>query len=171
MKIKKWIPIVLILVIALSAYGRGHKMGNGPHEHMKQMLELTDDQQEKIEALHLELDKKIIPLKSEMGIKQAELEALMVEDNPGEKAVAGKIKEIGDLRTKMHTLKSAMVLDMRQLLTPEQRLKFDKGHMHMKHGMHGEGMKMKKMHGNCKGHCGDGCKRAELKKEIEVIEE
>ncbi len=165
MKVKKWIPIVLILFIALSSYARGHKMGNGPHQHMQKMLELTDDQQQKIEALHLELDKKMIPLKSEMGIKQAELDALMVEDKPSEKAVSGKIKEIGDLRTKMHTLKSAMILDMRQSLTPEQRLKFDKGHQHMKHGMHGgEGMKMKKMHGGCKGDCGGGCKEVKEKK-------
>lgn len=185
MKTKLWIPVtILIFSVAISGFARGPKegMGKGRHPGMMGKFKLTDEQQEKIDALHLDLDKKLVPLKSELGIKQAELDALMVQENPSEKAVNGKIKEIGDLKTKMHTLMSGMVLKVRLVLTPEQRIQFDKRHMFMGGKMHGCGPEGRGMHGgamralipphgDCMGHdCGKH-PHVKMEEKTEDIEE
>lgn len=88
--------------------------------------DLTEDQQKQIEKLKTDLDKAILPLESQLDVKSAELKNLMIADNPNIAAVNAKLDEIGGLRTQIQKRRVTNQLEIRKLLTPEQRIAFDK---------------------------------------------
>ncbi len=55
---------------------------------------LSEEQQKKAEALNLEIEKALVPLKAQMDVKAAELKVLAVADNPDKAAIDKKIEEI-----------------------------------------------------------------------------
>jgi Spy/CpxP family protein refolding chaperone len=88
--------------------------------------DLTEDQQKQIDKLKLDLEKAVLPLETQLGVKAAELKALVVADNPNAGAVNAKLDDIGALRTQIHKKRVANRLEVRKLLTPEQRVAFDR---------------------------------------------
>jgi Spy/CpxP family protein refolding chaperone len=104
---------------------------------------LSDQQKEQVKKIRLETQKAMLPLESQIEVKSAELKSLLVSDNPGTAAVNAKLEEIGSLRTQMQKKRVAQQLDIRRLLTPDQRVAFDerllKGFDRMHEGMR-EGM-------------------------------
>lgn len=130
-------------LIAGSVYGqmvhKQIKMMQGPGCGMVENL--TEDQQKKIDALHTDLDKVLTPLKADLAIKKAELNKLLVADNPSNSAVEKKIDEIYAIKSAIEKKQTKTHLDVRAILTPEQRVSFDKQHccgsphrMHMMKG-------------------------------------
>ena len=89
--------------------------------------DLTEEQQEKIQSLNLDLQKELIPIRSQLELKNVELKALLIVDNPDEKAINSKIDEIGKLETEIQKATVKNNLAIRALLTPEQRIIFDGG--------------------------------------------
>jgi Spy/CpxP family protein refolding chaperone len=87
---------------------------------------LTEDQQKKAQALDLETEKAVLPLKAQLDVKTAELKALAVAENPDKGAIDKKIEEIGALRTQIMKKKILNKLAVRALLTPDQRVEFDR---------------------------------------------
>ncbi len=102
-----------------------HPKGECPHSQCAS-LQLTEEQQKKIDELKLALDKELLPLKADLKVKKAELEKLLLAEKPSKTTVEKKIDEIGALRIQIHKALVNHRLAVRELLTPEQRVKFDR---------------------------------------------
>jgi zinc resistance-associated protein len=87
---------------------------------------LTEDQQKKAEAIEMETQKAVAPIEAQIGIKEAELKALIITDKPDKAAIDKKIEEIGALRVQVQKKHMAGKLEVRAMLTPDQRVGFDR---------------------------------------------
>lgn len=142
MKPMKWMAgMSFVLVLIFSGLLIGQEMqkemkmmhskpmekGFGPEcPHMKCMgLALTEEQQKKIDALKTSLHKALLPLRADLKVKKAELEKLLIAEKPSTTAIDKKIEEIGALRTQIQKALVHHRLQVREILTPEQRIKFD----------------------------------------------
>ena len=88
-------------------------------------LDLNQDQQKKVEALSNGLEKQMISLQADLRVKEAELQKLMIADKPSKSAVEKKVEEIGAVKVQIQKAEVNNRLAVRELLTPEQRVKFD----------------------------------------------
>jgi Spy/CpxP family protein refolding chaperone len=124
------------------------------------MPDMTPEQLEKIDILRAAHLKEMSPLRTDLQLKEIELEALWRADEPDAKKIIAKVKEIGGVREKMEIARINHQFDMRKLMTPEQRKAMKK--MGMGRGMMGKGMGrgMRGMKCGPMGGCpmgGDGC--------------
>jgi Spy/CpxP family protein refolding chaperone len=115
---------VALTAAASMAFGQGAGMQHA-FKGCPGMPGLSEDQQKKVEALNLEIEKALLPLKAQLDVKAAELKVLAVAENPDKAAIDKKIEEIGALRTQMMKKKVLNGLAVRALLTPDQRVGFD----------------------------------------------
>lgn len=93
----------------------------GKCKFSKTMPEFTTEQEKQITDLKMKLIKETEPIKTELKIKQMELQTLWKEDNPDAKKVLAKTKEISALKA---SLKEKMVnhkLSILNILGPEQK--------------------------------------------------
>lgn len=110
--------------------------------------QLTDSQKLQVEAIKLESNKKNIEFKADLKIKKAELDKLLIAENPARKAIDAKIDEISVLKAKIKKEKIDHRLKIREILSPEQRAEFDamhhgkKSHKKMSSGNHPHKMQM-----------------------------
>jgi Spy/CpxP family protein refolding chaperone len=116
---------VALAAAASIAFGQGACPKNSPMG-CPGMPGLSEEQQKKVDALNLETEKALLPLKAQMDVKAAELKVLAVADNPDKAAIDKKIEEIGALRTQVMKKKVLNGLAVRALLTPDQRVGFDR---------------------------------------------
>lgn len=122
---------VVVAVLGLTAMVVYAERGQGPKSdekaqmprHMMDEVKLTEQQLEKIAALRVETQKKVIPLRSEIQLAQLELRTALDKDPVDTKAVHDQIEAIGRLKTQMRILQVDMRIQARNLLTPEQRSK------------------------------------------------
>lgn len=121
----------------------------------KHIPNLTKEQETKMQELHKNLMKTMLPLKNELAEKQARLNTLSSAEKADMKAINACIEEIMAIKTKMMKAKMQFHQDVRALLTEEQRLQFDMHHSKMMGGKNGCGMGKGKHHG-LKGNCGNG---------------
>ena len=124
------------------------------------MPDMTPEQLEKIDILRAAHLKEMSPLRTDLQLKEIELEALWRADEPDAKKIIARVKEIGDIREKMEIARINHQFDMRKLMTPEQRKAMKK--MGMGRGMMGKGMGrgMRGMKCGPMGGCpmgGEGC--------------
>lgn len=113
--------IVIIFAQAFSQEGRMVKRGRE-----KMILEdMTEEQKEQIRALRTEVEKELLPMRSKLRIKSAELDELLVVDKPDMKTIHRKVDEISALRTEMQKKHVDNRLKIRGLMTDEQRVRFD----------------------------------------------
>lgn len=119
------------------------------------MPDMTPEQLEKMDVLRTALVKEMLPLRTDLRVKEIELDALWRADEPDAKKIIAKVKEIGDIREKIEVARINQRFDMRKLMTPEQRKAMKKMGMHP--GMGGSGMG-RGMHGMMRGKKGgQGC--------------
>lgn len=102
---------------------RAEKLDRG--ERLAKVLELSDEQKTKIEAIHFESMKSMKSVKNLIGEKQARLKSLTTAENPDNKAIVKIAGEIGDLRTKMFVKHVETKQQVRALLDEKQKMKFD----------------------------------------------
>jgi Spy/CpxP family protein refolding chaperone len=170
---------VVLAVLAVSSLA----LAQGPHPMMKMQCEggsclpnLTEEQQTQIEKSKLNLDKELLPLEADVDVKRAELDKLFLVEKPDKKAVYKKVDEIGVLQVQIEKIKVDHKLEVRALLTPDQRVAFDKQHSKCGmrcHGMGGScmGGDMKKMMKIKKMCCPmESQEELEIEKEVEIKE-
>ncbi len=102
-------------------YGPGSGMGYGPKGSWGPALNLTAEQNQKIQAMRESFFKETLPLRNEMQIKQLELRTLWAQTNPDQEKILAKQKEINALRAQMQEKATKNRLEMRKVLTPEQQ--------------------------------------------------
>jgi Spy/CpxP family protein refolding chaperone len=101
---------------------KADRRGEGPG-YSEWKLDLDDQQIEKMKALRLDTQKQLVPLRAEAQIAELELRKLLDEDPVNTSAVHEKVEAIGRLRTQIRTRMVDLGIEMRKLLTPEQRRK------------------------------------------------
>ena len=104
-----------------AGYGPGSGMGYGPKGSWGPALNLTAEQNQKIQAMRESFFKESLPLRNEMQIKQLELRTLWAQTNPDQEKILAKQKEINALRAQMQEKATKNRLEMRKVLTPEQQ--------------------------------------------------
>ena len=136
--------------------GKGYKQGwqnDGYKCYCLKMLDLTEEQQEKIDELRLQCMKNNTSITNKMMEKKARLKTLTTADDIDMKAINATIDEITGLKSQFMKNKVATKMDVRNLLTDKQKIMFDKQRMGKGFGKkckgkrfgHGKGM----MYKNC----------------------
>lgn len=112
-------------------WGRGHARGacaGGPGDDGEIQaipgLGLTAEQTAKIGDLREAHLKDIKPLRDKMFSKRGELKLLWLQKTPDREKITAVQKEIGSLRDQMQDKMTSHRLAMLNILTPEQRTKF-----------------------------------------------
>lgn len=80
-----------------NGYGPGYNYNN-----------LTPEQQEKARKLHDEHYNSVAPIRQQMIVKQAELDALLINEKPDAKKVESLSRDLGELRGKMMNQRLAL---------------------------------------------------------------
>ncbi|MDQ7051351.1 MAG: Spy/CpxP family protein refolding chaperone [candidate division KSB1 bacterium] len=95
--------------------------------HGKHMggLQLTDEQKAKMADLRLELQKEIAPLRAKLVALRTDLKLLLIEDNPNMRKIEARQSEISQVQEQISLARVRHQVKVRQMLTPEQRKKFD----------------------------------------------
>jgi Spy/CpxP family protein refolding chaperone len=118
--------IVLLLTSAVaeaqcwkSGTGGGRGMGPGWRSDFSG-LNLTEDQQKKLDSLYQAYGKEVAKLHNKLGQKQLEMNSLLLESNPDQSRVANLQKELSGLQSNLNDKHINYQLEARKILSPEQ---------------------------------------------------
>lgn len=155
---KKMIVAVFVITLVATSglamaqgWGRGEGMGpgHGPGGWAAG-LNLSPEQNQKMQALRESHFKETVPLRNEIMSKRLELRTLWAQTNPDQEKILAKQKEVNALMAQLQEKATKHRLEMRQVLTPEQQEKLGnfpgrRGGFGPGHGMrggfgHGRGM-------------------------------
>ena len=116
-------------------HGKGEKTGPGCGMNPPALsaLNLTDEQSEKIRALRQSHEKDILPLRTQLFTKRAEMRLLWMETNPDSKKIKAKQKELHELKGQLQEKNMDFRFAVSEILTPEQRSKL----LQKRFGRHG----------------------------------
>jgi Spy/CpxP family protein refolding chaperone len=113
-----------------SGCGIGPDCGMGPYALAN--LNLSAEQSSKIQALGEARLKEVSPLQNQLFSKRAELGLLWIQSNPDQEKITAKQKEISNLRDQVQEKATQYRLELRKVLTSEQKaqlavLKMERG--------------------------------------------
>jgi Spy/CpxP family protein refolding chaperone len=110
--------------------GQGMRSMN-PGQRMNQtpahfaFLQLSEEQQSKIETLRLDLMNKNLPLKNQLDEMRAKMKSLQTGDNQSLKDINKLIDDMSAVQAQIRKNAAAHRLDVRALLTDDQKVLFD----------------------------------------------
>jgi Spy/CpxP family protein refolding chaperone len=120
------VVVSLLLTSQVFAWGPGSGPGRGGgycHDAGFEKLNLTAEQKTRIEALQDANYKETKSVREKMFDKSVELRRLWLTANPDKEKITAAQKEIRVLRNDMQDKLTAMRLEIRKILTPEQNEK------------------------------------------------
>jgi len=100
---------------------------------MMRDLNLTKEQSDKIADLRDKQERRAIDLRAQIQTAQLDLRKLMRADKPDKAAIGKQIDRVSALRADLQKSRVGTMLDVREILTPEQREKM-RGRMGMMDG-------------------------------------
>jgi len=127
--------VAFISAMAFSQPGMGKRMGKNPQatewneckgHGFEKIPNLTDEQKSKIEKIRTAHMKVITEKQALLKEKRAHLKTLMVNDNPDQKEIDKTIDEIDNLRGDLMKERVKTQLEIKALLTDEQKAYFNK---------------------------------------------
>lgn len=128
--------------------GMGTMGGMGPMRGAADWKDsLTKEQREKLDRMHLKLMKELLPLKDAKNTKKNEINLMVTADKPSKAAISKKAAEIADLSRQITEKKTLHHLEVREMLTLEQRPKFDMHLLRQSAIGHGDGRRSGMGHG------------------------
>ncbi|RIL04589.1 MAG: hypothetical protein DCC71_13655, partial [Proteobacteria bacterium] len=86
-------------------------------------LELTDEQRDRVSAIAERARETEAPLRDGLRARRDELHALLRTDAPDTDAVLAQADRVGEAETALHKQRLRTLLEVRAILTPEQREK------------------------------------------------
>jgi Spy/CpxP family protein refolding chaperone len=89
-------------------------------------LKLSDEQRTKLDKLRLEQQTKMMDWRNEMATAHTQLQKLIIADKADEKSVNDAAAKLGKLHEQKARLMATHLRQVRELLTEEQRLVFDR---------------------------------------------
>ncbi len=95
----------------------------GRLDRAAERLGLDDGTLAKVKARAYAAQKEAITAKAELKVARIELHRLLDTDAPDKEAVLAQVERVGQLETALRRLKVSALLDIRGMLTPEQRAK------------------------------------------------
>lgn len=115
-----------------NGFGKGYRSGNprgdgdgsGPLGRMESALDLNDEQKAQIEKIHLDMQKELLPTFNELREKNTKLNTL-ISENESESKINQLIDEISKLQATVRKGRISTHFKVRELLTDEQKIKFD----------------------------------------------
>ena len=153
--------VVMGVLFTVPAFAFGQNEGGNPpvgkgdcscSKEALWKLSLSAEQKTKIEALISENQKAIRPLREKMFDKSVALRRLWSQANPDKDKIIAAQKEVRKLRDEKQDRVTAMRLEIRKILTPEQNEKLANSHWGKTgygprgsmrgHDRHGLGMEM-----------------------------
>lgn len=131
MKATKWI----LAMAAVGTLGVGAALarpegppGGGRHlgkfwrrPEVRQQLNLTDDQVRQLDEVFVRNEKALIDLKADVEKRQLDMQNLVADHRAEDKKLEQAIDRLEDARAKLGKARAMMLLDIRRILTPEQR--------------------------------------------------
>jgi Spy/CpxP family protein refolding chaperone len=93
------------------------------HSPLRRDLKLTDEQLDEMDRMREEMREKIRPLREELGDKRRELIDLLRADEPDRSKLDTLAGEISDLQSELGLSIFDHLLEMREILSEEQREK------------------------------------------------
>ena len=136
--------------------GGGQGGHGGMHKGMMRALDLSAEQRTEMEKLRLDMQQDTLELRASLRQKHEELRALWMVDEPSEKAIMAKHRQIEPLQKKLRNQHIKFRLAAHQLLTPEQRSKMADMSKRGRRGGKGCGMGGRGMGGGMGGQGGPG---------------
>jgi Spy/CpxP family protein refolding chaperone len=159
MNTKRFVLALLIAAAASVAVAQERERTDeskrqGPPGPMR-MLDLTKEQQSKVEDIHLKAMRDAEPLRAEMQKQHAALKLELTAEKYSESKVKNIQSEISRLRGELGSKRFATMRAVRETLTPEQQKKFDM-HILSNDGPRGEGPGRGMMRGQMGGQMHGG---------------
>ena len=128
-----------VLLLAVNLLVPGASALGGSHWHgalhkgkfwkkgdVREALQLTDDEVRSLEDILGKNQQTLRHLKGDVETKRDDLDALLAADQVDDKQVLDQVDLIEQARAKLGKVRALMVLEMRKVLTPEQRVKLAK---------------------------------------------
>lgn len=127
-----WALVVFMLfILSTQSLAMGGRPQRGPQfdrakmeEHIIKKLELTDKQQAAFEAGQKKFEEELAAGREKVKKISAELKAELQKDSPDRRKIHGYIGDLGKLHNAMQIKRMDSMLDLREMLTPEQKGKF-----------------------------------------------
>ena len=104
-------------------------MGAGHGPMMLQGLDLTAEQQKKVAVIHERQARLMVQAQADLRIATMDLQKLMRAETPDKAKIDAQIDKLAQLRAGMQKSRTATLLEVRALLTPEQLKKWQAGPM------------------------------------------
>lgn len=130
--------MIASLVMATGLLAQNQDRPFQPKPPRMAALDLTDEQVAKIQELELKLEKEIIPLRSQMPSIEANLKQELVADQFDQAKVKSLIDQKVKLLSEIELKQFLNQRTIRDLLTSEQRKKFDLQALRKGLGRHGK---------------------------------
>ena len=110
--------------------GMGRGMAGGPKcGPMLKALDLTAEQQKKVDAIHEKQARQMVQAQADLRIAEMDMQQLMRAETPDKAKIDAQIDKLSQLRAGMQKSRTATMLEVRALLTPEQLKKCQAGPM------------------------------------------
>ena len=114
---------------AASALADEHWPGGGGMHHgkfwrrdkVRHQLRLTDDAIDRLEDILARNRQRLEDMEADVKKKRAALDALLADDLAGEATTLAQVDQIEQARARLGKARVAMLLEMRRVLSPEQR--------------------------------------------------
>jgi len=124
---------ILIAIIALFGLSFSLMAQSEPRQPYNQnrnhagkgMLNLTEEQKADVKEIHLAKQKEIQPLKDEIRINKAKINALIKRDDPDMNEIVGLVEANGKILTQIQVKEIESQVQIRALLKGEQKIIFD----------------------------------------------
>ncbi|NQU27876.1 MAG: Spy/CpxP family protein refolding chaperone [Candidatus Marinimicrobia bacterium] len=134
---KKYLTLsMLILITSVFGQGRG---GFGRELGWNDDLNLTSEQIKKIDSYRTDFRKEQIDLRADIQKMRLDLQDLLRTDEPNQKAINNQLEKIQAKELAMEKLRVEHHLQVRELLTDEQKTLFDQHSLNRGMGRHGKG--------------------------------
>jgi Spy/CpxP family protein refolding chaperone len=108
----------------------GPGMADGPKcGPMLKGLDLTAEQQKKVDVIHEKQARLMVQAQADLRIAEMDMQQLMRSETPDKAKIDAQIDKLAQLRAGMQKSRTATLLEVRALLTPEQLKKCQAGPM------------------------------------------
>lgn len=102
---------------------------------MKDKIQLTDQQVQKIEKLKADFEEYRIRAGADIDVLELKLGDYLKKENIKRAEVEKMVRKVSDLKTEMQIAQINHLLDLKELLTPEQIKKIEEAKMNMRKHM------------------------------------
>ena len=126
--IKVLMAIIVLLGLSLSVMAQQqsrHQQFQQKEKSALGILNLTEEQKSEIKEIHLTQLKEVQPLKDELLINKAKINALVNKDTPDMKEIVSLVEANGKILTDIQVKEIASKINVRGLLNEEQKVMFD----------------------------------------------